>query len=221
MLPVSVAAAAGPGLVAGAVDATRLLLGAPWWLVVGPLALLGASDVPSWVVQGVPVLVNLVLHVLLLRVVRRRTATGEALQARDDQPAVRRWPASRSAQFGLAIALGALVWGAWLGWDRTASFDIMTGTTQYPYVTLQVAGCAVTVGLLTGVLASRWSPLAVAAGVSVGFLVCWTTQAAATDSTGLYLVGAMMLTVGLTGGTALAAAVGHVVGLARQQRRTA
>lgn len=118
-------------------------------------------------------------------------------------------------QSAVAVVAGAALWGAWLGWDRTSSYDVVTGTVQHPYVTLQVLGCALTVGLTTGALAARWSPVLVAVGVSAGFLLCWTAQAASTDSTGLYLVGAVLLALGLALGTGLSAAVGHLVGRLR------
>ena len=119
----------------------------------------------------------------------------------------------------LGVVLGALTWAAWLGWDRTASYDVITGTVQKPYVTLQVLGCAVTVGAVTAVLAARWHPVAAAVGVGLGFWVVWTLWAAAHDATGLYLVGALMLAIGLAVGTTMAAAVGVVVRTAVETAR--
>jgi hypothetical protein len=109
---------------------------------------------------------------------------------------------------GLGAVFGALTWGSWLGWDRTTSYDVITGTEQTPYVTLQVLGCALTVGVVTAVLAARWHPVAGAAGVSVGFWLAWTVDASTQDDSGLFMVGAVMLAVGLAAGTAVAAAVG-------------
>lgn len=116
----------------------------------------------------------------------------------------------RPPAFVLAVGavLGALTWAAWLGWDRTASYDSITGTVQMPYVTLQVAGCALTVGVVTAVLAGRWHPRAAAAGVTLGFWVVWTVDAAARDDTGLFAVGAVLLAIGLALGTTVAAALG-------------
>jgi hypothetical protein len=108
----------------------------------------------------------------------------------------------------LAVVLGALTWGAWLGLDRTASYDVVTGTVQYPYVTLQVLGCALTVGVVTAVLAALGHPVAGASGTALGFWLGWTANAAATDDSGLFLVGAVFLAVGLALGTTVAAAVG-------------
>ena len=104
--------------------------------------------------------------------------------------------------------LGAVTWGAWLGWDRTASYDVVTGTVQSPYVTLQVLGCALTVGTVTAVLTALGHPLAGTAGVALGFWLVWTVDAASRDDSGLFVVGSMLLAFGLTLGTSVAAAVG-------------
>jgi hypothetical protein len=109
----------------------------------------------------------------------------------------------------LGALLGALTWAAWLGWDRTASYDVVTDSVQYPYVTLQVLGCALTVGVLTAVLAARWQPMACAAGVGLGFWLVWTVDAASQDDSGLFAVGSLMLGVGLAGGTIVAAFAGR------------
>jgi len=123
-----------------------------------------------------------------------------------------RRPASTSSRFGLAVLTGLAVWAAWLGWDDTTSYDVVTRQDESPYVTLQVLGCALTVGVVTAVLAARWSPVVAATGVSVGFWWAWTAWAAASDSTGLFFIGAVGLAFGLAAGTAFAAFVGVVVG---------
>lgn len=122
--------------------------------------------------------------------------------------------------FGAALLAGALVWGAWLGWDRTASYDVVTGTVQYPYVTLQVLGCALCVGVVVALFAARRFPLTGAGGVAAGFWAAWTVDAAATDDTGLFAVGALLLGMGLVVGTAAAAGVGlGAAALVRASRR--
>jgi len=137
----------GPGALHGVVFATRVLLGAPWWLLTGTLS------------AALPVVVTLVLHAGLLALVRRRApATAPEGEARR--------PASTSSRFGLAVLAGLAVWAAWLGWDDTTSYDVVTRQDESPYVTLQVLGCALTVGVVTAVLAARWSPVVAATGVS-------------------------------------------------------
>jgi hypothetical protein len=120
---------------------------------------------------------------------------------------------------GVGAVLGALIWTVWLGWDSTASYDVISGTVQDPYVTLQVIGCALTVALGTAVLAARWHPGAAATGVAVGFWLVWTAHAANSDASGLYAVGSLMLAVGLAGGTAVSAAAGAWVGAAMDAPR--
>jgi len=134
-----------------------------------------------------------------------------------------RRPVRRSAAaFAGAAVLGAATWASWLGWDHTASYDRITGTVQSPYVTLQVLGCALTVGLVVAVLAARRSPLTGAGGVALGFWVPWTVDAAANDDSGLFAVGAVLLAFGLAAGTTVAACVGIGTGAAlRAARRRA
>jgi len=183
----------GPGALHGVVFATRVLLGAPWWLLTGTLS------------AALPVVVTLVLHAGLLALVRRRApATAPEGEARR--------PASTSSRFGLAVLAGLAVWAAWLGWDDTTSYDVVTRQDESPYVTLQVLGCALTVGVVTAVLAARWSPVVAATGVSVGSWWAWTAWAAASDSTGFFVIGAVGLAFGLAAGTAFAAFVGTVLG---------
>jgi hypothetical protein len=133
-------------------------------------------------------------------------------------------PGSRrpAVAFGLGAVLGALTWAAWLGWDRTASYDVVAGTMQKPYVTLQVLGCALTVGLVTAVLAARWHPTAAAIGVTLGFWLVWTLHARAHDASGLYALGSVMLAIGLAAGTTVAAVLGAAVRAAMDagRRRT-
>ena len=125
---------------------------------------------------------------------------------------------SRSA-FAMGALFGAATWLAWLGWDRTASYDVVTDSVQTPYVTLQVVGCALTVLLVTAGLATRWPPLACAAGVGLGFWLVWTVDAGFRDETGLFVVGSVMLGAGLTAATILAAVVGRKVQTVVDTRR--
>ncbi|MEH3077260.1 MAG: hypothetical protein PGN11_11365 [Quadrisphaera sp.] len=190
--------AATPDVPHALVTALTVMLTAPWLLVFW-----GA---PTWTL----LVGNLVLHLGLLR------AFGEAGDGPPGPLSVRR--VRRSAQFGLSVLAGVLVWAAWLGWDSTASYDVVTRQVESPFVTLQVLGCALTVGVVTAVLGARWWWAATAGGVSVGFWLGWTTQAGASDATGLYLIGALLLAGGLAAGTSFAAFVGRVLVAARRER---
>ncbi len=113
------------------------------------------------------------------------------------------------AELLISLLVGAAIWAAWLGWDHSYYYDAATGRNQGPYRPAQVVACAATVGLLTVLLALRWHPLVVAAGVTVGFWIVWTVQAASEDETGLYAVGSILLLLGLVLGTSIASAVGY------------
>ena len=67
--------------------------------------------------------------------------------------------------------------------------------------------------LVTAVLL-RVPALPAAAVMTVAFTAAWTAQAAATDETGLFVVGAILVLVGMTAGTT-------VVALRRRPRRPA
>lgn len=164
----------------------------------------------------------------MLRLRRRALAVGQPVgmtaprpEPHGPGPAGRQVDRRRSLlAFVIAVVAGALLWAAWLGWDRTASFDVVTGTVQYPYVTLQVLGCALSVGVVVAAFAARLRPVTGAAGVAVGFWLVWTVDAASKDETGLFGVGALLLAAGLALGTTVAAAVGVGVGaVVRSARR--
>ncbi|NHA69131.1 hypothetical protein [Phycicoccus flavus] len=119
----------------------------------------------------------------------------------------------------LAVASG-LAWYAWLGWDHEYQVDPVTGVASGPYEAWQVVGCAVTLLVLAGLaafLVAWWLPLAV---VPVGFTAVWSADAAPTDPTGLWLVGAVLLAAGLTVGSLVVGLAALVVRL-RRERRTA
>lgn len=90
-------------------------------------------------------------------------------------------------------ALGMACWAWWLG-DTTAVGDYSTG---------QVAGCVLTLAVGCSLLAIRIHPVALAVGVTAGFTSAWTHNAAASDPTGLYLVGTGLVAVGTGAGTLL------------------
>lgn len=109
---------------------------------------------------------------------------------------------NRTPSAVVAVAAAAVaVYAAWLG-------------RAHVYTPGQVAGCGVSLlVLLVVALLLRVPPLAAAGAVTVGFTAAWTAHAAAYDSTGLYLVGAVMVFAGLAAGSALTVAV--VAGLRR------
>jgi hypothetical protein len=110
---------------------------------------------------------------------------------------------------GLGVAvLSAALWFAWMGWDTERDFDPVTQTSSGPYEAWQVVGCGVTLLLvLVGALLLGVHPVVAGAAMTVAFTAAWTTTAAATDDSGLFVVGAVLVFLGL----ALATTVVSVV----------
>ncbi|MCZ2823187.1 MULTISPECIES: hypothetical protein [unclassified Modestobacter] len=122
----------------------------------------------------------------------------------------------RTALTAGAAGLSVLAWVAWLAWDREYQFDPETSTTSGPYETWQVVGCLLT--LLAAAVLAGWvqRPLVAALAVTVPFTLCWTVDAALQDETGLFLVGALLIAVGLFLGSLLVAVgVGRATGRSR------
>lgn len=115
-------------------------------------------------------------------------------------------PSRRAAHLGgAALALGlfaAAMWFAWLGWDH--EYYQVDGVSQGPYRTWQVVGCGVSV-VVAAVVAylrvrSTAAVFVLAAAADLGLAVPWGLDAAATDETGLWAVGLVLLLVGVGGG---------------------
>lgn len=125
-----------------------------------------------------------------------------------------------ASQVGGAVAVAVLtvgVWFAWLGWDTNYQVDA-AGQQSGPYEGWQVAGCVLSlVALLAGAILAGVRAFPAAAALTVAFTVAWTVRAAATDDSGLFVVGAVLVLVGTALGSAfvavparlLAARLGH------------
>lgn len=125
-------------------------------------------------------------------------------------------PAATPARLGLA-ALGlavfaAVMWAAWLGWDD--DYYTVDGVEQGPYRTWQVLGCGASVAV-GAVLAQAWArtrgAVVLAVAAAVGFAVPWTVHAAATDDSGLWFVGLVLLLGGAVIGLVLLLTVAAAV----------
>ncbi len=99
----------------------------------------------------------------------------------------------------------ALSYAAWLGWDRQYDIDPVTGDYSGPYQAWQVVGCVVTLAVLATVAGLLRSPGLAVAVVPVVFTLLWSRDAARTDDSGLWGVGAVMLACGSLGGVAAVA----------------
>jgi hypothetical protein len=113
-----------------------------------------------------------------------------------------------------AVVLAAatvLTWYLWLGRDDEYQIDA-NGVASGPYTTGQVVGCVLTMMVLlvaAVLLKVHW--LVAAGAMTIAFTVAWTAQAAATDETGLFGVGAVMVFVGSAIGTSVVAVLTHAV----------
>jgi hypothetical protein len=120
----------------------------------------------------------------------------------------------------LALAACTLAtWWLWLGSDRTYQVDPDTGVATGPYESAQVAGCVVTLAVLAVVGSLLLRPWWTVAAMTVTFVAAWSAQAAATDESGLWLVGAVMLAVGMVTGTAVVSVVTGALLRGRRRRR--
>ena len=97
----------------------------------------------------------------------------------------------------LAVLGGALSWVAWLSWP-------ISGNTYHP---AQVVACALTCALIAVILAGR-SPRAalvtVPLGGTAGVAIPWAWWASRSDETGLWLVGLIILVIGVWVGLSIA-----------------
>jgi hypothetical protein len=117
---------------------------------------------------------------------------------------------NRSVFTVLALALCTVaVWWAWLGHDTEKQLDPVTLSETGPYSTAQVIACVLSLGLLAAVGGLLVRPWLVMATMTVAFTAAWTVQAAATDDSGLWLVGAVLVAGGTAAGTMLVSTVAH------------
>jgi hypothetical protein len=126
-------------------------------------------------------------------------------------------PTTRTALTLLVVtAASAAAWFAWLGWDADYR-ELPDGSVEGPYSTMQVIACGATITciVVAGCLALRCSvrgSIAVVACVTAGFALAWGRDAAASDETGLWVVGLFLLVMGTAaGGTAIAVLTGIVM----------
>jgi hypothetical protein len=111
--------------------------------------------------------------------------------------------AIRTALGTLALgASSAAVWWLWLGHDTEYQIDPVTGIASGPYEAWQVVGCVLTLAVLAfaaGLVARPWIVVPI---MTVSFTIAWAAQASQ-DETGLWLVGATMVFVGMALGSTL------------------
>ena len=111
----------------------------------------------------------------------------------------------------LAVAVlaagAALSYAGWLGWDRRYDTDPVTGAASGPYEAWQVVGCVLTLAVLATAAGLLRRPGLAVAVVPVVFTSLWSRDAARTDDTGLWVVGAVLLACGSLAGVAAVASL--------------
>jgi hypothetical protein len=125
----------------------------------------------------------------------------------------------QAAGIALVAALAALCWFGWLGWDVEYQIDPATGIASGPYEAWQVAGAVICLALVVvaGTILTR--PLLAAATTAAAFTVSWALTQAPRDESGLWLVGALLVLLGVTvGASLLAFATGAVARRFRRHR---
>ncbi|MEU5909554.1 hypothetical protein [Micromonospora sp. NPDC047527] len=110
------------------------------------------------------------------------------------------------------------VWLLWLGWDTEYTVDPETNSTSGPYEPWQVIGCVVTLVLLAALAGMRLSPWLVAPVMTVAFTVAWSWQAASSDDSGLWAVGAVLMLIGMAAGSTAVSLAGRRIGRRRASR---
>ena len=108
----------------------------------------------------------------------------------------------------LAVAVAtAVTWWSWLGWDNEYQVDPVTGDASGPYQPWQVVGCGLTliaIAVVGGLTLWPWIPPVV---LTLTFTGVWSRWAGSADETGLWVVGAGLLFVGLAVGSTIVTTV--------------
>jgi hypothetical protein len=103
------------------------------------------------------------------------------------------------------VAATLAAWWLWLGSDTRYEVDPVTGSTTGPYEPVQVVGCVLSllvVAVAGGLLLRPWLVVVV---MTVAFTAAWSVAAATRDESGLWVVGAALVAVGMAAGTAACA----------------
>ncbi|GAB3701195.1 hypothetical protein GCM10027597_64830 [Saccharopolyspora tripterygii] len=102
-----------------------------------------------------------------------------------------------------------------MAWDRSYQTDPATGVTSGPYQAWQVVGCVVclvALGVGASVRLPTWLVIPV---MPVAFTAAWSWTASGADDTGLWVVGALLVFVGMVVGTGV---VSGITAFARRAR---
>ncbi|MEO6020083.1 MAG: hypothetical protein ABIP45_07525 [Knoellia sp.] len=127
----------------------------------------------------------------------------------------------QSAALVLVLALlTASCWWAWLAWDSTYQVDPITGNASGPYEAWQVIGCVLSLVAIGCVAALRLPAWVVITTMTVAFTAAWTATAQSQDETGLFMVGAVLVFVGMACASGILVALVQSIARRRRPRMT-
>lgn len=110
--------------------------------------------------------------------------------------------------------LAASCWWGWMAWDHSYQVDPAAGETSGPYEAWQVIGCVLCLVAVCVVGTVRLPVWLVVPIMTVAFTGAWSWTAAGVDSSGLWLVGAVFVLVGMLVGTVMVSGLAAAVRVA-------
>lgn len=132
-----------------------------------------------------------------------------------DRPHLEQW-----SSVVLISLLSAGLWFGWFGWDTEYQYDATTGAMTGPYETWQGVA-AFLCGIVVAGLAYRLLRFVVAVLViPASFTLAWISTASAMDSSGLWVVGAILVAFGTAIGTAVMLGIAAAVDAKGNRQRT-
>lgn len=90
-----------------------------------------------------------------------------------------------------------------MAWDQSYQVDLATGERSGPYEAWQVIGCALCLVVVCAIGTVRLPVWLVVPIVTLAFTGAWSWTAAGNDSSGLWVIGALFVLVGMVVGTVL------------------
>jgi hypothetical protein len=105
----------------------------------------------------------------------------------------------RARRIGASVRIGAVLaaaslanYLAWLGWDQERDVE-PDGSLSGPYQPWQVAGLVIVLGILAALAGRRGHPKIGTLSIAGVMWLAWSIDAATSDDSGLWAVGAVML----------------------------
>lgn len=132
-----------------------------------------------------------------------------------DRPPLEQW-----SSVVLICLLSAGLWFGWFAWDAEYQYDAATGEMTGPYEIWQGVA-AFLCGVVVVGLAYRLLRFVVALLIiPASFTLAWMSTASAMDSSGLWVVGAILVALGTTFGTAVMLGTAAAVEAIGNRQRT-